>query len=67
MAARLAQLKKMPLELSNLENRVRAEVGAPPKDCCRRSWLKAHRVILGVALVVAAIVIVLLIAHRTSR
>ena len=67
-AARLAQLRNVPLDLSKLESRVRAEIGPPAAAVCGcRTWLRAHRVILGVALVAAVIVIVLLIAHQSGQ
>ncbi len=63
-AARLAQLKNLPLELSNLENRVRAEVGPLPGGSCCRRWLKAHRLVVGLAIIVAIVAIVLLIGRE---
>jgi hypothetical protein len=66
-AARLAQLKNLPLELSNLENRVRAEVGPPPRCSCCGGWLKAHRLVVGVAIAAAIVAIVLLIAREMSH
>jgi hypothetical protein len=67
-AARLAQLKNVPLDLSKLESRLRAEIEPPSVAACGcRTWLRAHRLILGVVLVVAVIVIVLLIAHQSGQ